>query len=199
MDGICSKISHLPFQEPDPLEPKPSHRLSLRQFRETVPCGWIVRETIDGQYLFIRPTDQNATTWTHRSPEIDPELYAECANDPLDDCKPSTKHSPIPMAGALRSIASTCMSLSLELPKLHVRIHSNLESALRHLRYADRGRTLGSTLSASTRPTWWRMTPRSSACGRLSIARLRWWHGLVGGGEFSVDSMVCRGVYFDGL
>jgi len=87
-DDICIKISHAPFLEPGVVGKEPSPRITLKGLQETLPDGWMVRETIGGRYLFISTINLNATTWTHPDPGMDPQKYTGYPKDQLDGYNP---------------------------------------------------------------------------------------------------------------
>jgi hypothetical protein len=143
-DEICIRISHTPFLEPSAVGTKPSPRISLKGLEETLPDGWMVRETIDDRHLFIPTMNLNATTWMHPDPEIDPQQYTGYPKDNLEDYNPqyeALSHS-WGKDAAIHRVYIKDEDLPSKSSKRYLQIRSNLESALRHLRYPDRSRTL---------------------------------------------------------
>jgi hypothetical protein len=143
-DEICIKISHAPFLEPGPVGTKPSPRITLKGLQETLPDGWMVRETIDGRYLFIPITNLNATTWTHPDPEMDPQQYTGYPKDHLDDYNPQYEALSYSWGNdaAIHRVYVHDEDSPTKSSKRYLQTRSNLESALRHLRHPDRSRTL---------------------------------------------------------
>ena len=142
-DEFCIKIFHVPFLEPDIVGTKPSPRLSFRGIEQTVPDGWMIRETIEGRHLFISTNNLNVTTWTHPDPDIETEQYRGYPKD-VDDYSPQYealsyawgKDAAIHRAYVYDENSPTKSS------KRYLQIRPNLESALQYLRYPDRSRML---------------------------------------------------------
>ena len=144
-DILRCNIVHYPL-----LEPKAAvkdERLPVIELQKTLSDGWIVEQTLDGRYLFMSPRNSGIpNSWKHPDANFDPKAY-ELPKRSADD-------------GSLRYVPSyealsytwgttdneeyvyvTDPADPLRAPSW-LRIRANLASALRHLRYPDRQRTL---------------------------------------------------------
>ncbi|KAI0192103.1 heterokaryon incompatibility protein-domain-containing protein [Xylaria flabelliformis] len=146
-DDIRIQILHQSLNE---LEAPPGDlpkRLSLGELQETLPDDWTVKETIEGQYLFISKTTQ-ATSWNHPLASVPKSAYATLPDN--------TRHA-LPKYDALsytwgrgprveqiyvvpQGQKSTTEQSPAQLLTLDIRF--NLANAMRYLRHADQIRTL---------------------------------------------------------
>ncbi|PSN63102.1 HET-domain-containing protein [Corynespora cassiicola Philippines] len=116
-------------------------RLPLEELRKTLPVGWGVGKTGEGRYLFYRsfPDPETPSRWEHPDPTVDPTLYA--------GVPPSPEYSPRYEAlsyawGDPLPPAAVYVIAENSLPKSHIKVRSNLEEALRHLRREHQPRIL---------------------------------------------------------
>ncbi|KAI1741583.1 heterokaryon incompatibility protein-domain-containing protein [Xylaria scruposa] len=145
-DDIHIQIFHQSLKE---LESPPgdlSKRLSIAELQETLPNDWTVKETIEGQYLFISKTTQ-ATSWSHPSASVPKSAYGTHPDN--------TRHT-LPKYDALsytwgrgpRVEQIYVVSESQESTEqskaqmLTLDIRFNLANAMRYLRHAYQIRTL---------------------------------------------------------
>jgi hypothetical protein len=135
-DPLEAVIKHVPLSEPVKAETK---MLSREELQSTLPEGWKVRQTLDGRYIFSDPFQ---TTWKHPDSAFEETLYAGFAGD----CTPD----PECMYEAFSYVWGTDESevcLYIENTGDHTQkrllpLRENLETALRHLRYRDKPRTV---------------------------------------------------------
>lgn len=73
-DVIVFCLIHAPLIKPQ--ESHEDHRLSIKKLHKTLPDDWLVRETLDGRYLFmVLGTSGRPNTWTHPDPSFNRALY----------------------------------------------------------------------------------------------------------------------------
>ncbi|CAL8580905.1 hypothetical protein XPA_006621 [Xanthoria parietina] len=144
-DTLRCNIVHCPLIEPEAAVQ--DERLPVGELQKTLSDGWIVDQTLDGRYLFMSPRNSGIpNSWKHPDPNYDPKAY-ELPTRSADD-------------GFLRHIPSyEALSYTWGTPdnEEHVcvtdpddplrmsswlQVRANLATALRHLRYPDRPRTL---------------------------------------------------------
>lgn len=70
-DDLSATLLHVPLRK---VECAPQARVSLKDLRQTLPPGWKVGETLEGDYLFMNPSIQT-TSWQHPNPDISPDSY----------------------------------------------------------------------------------------------------------------------------
>ncbi|KAF2651311.1 HET-domain-containing protein [Lophiostoma macrostomum CBS 122681] len=134
-DPLKAAIKHVPLSEPVKTE---TTMLSLEELQETVPEEWKVSQTLDGRYIFY---GLHGNSWIHPDPSFDEALYYGYADDYTPD--PACMYEALSYvwgveeSNAYLHIKSTWHPISQRLP-----LKTNLETALRHLRYRDRPRTL---------------------------------------------------------
>ena len=144
-DTLRCDIVHYPL-----LEPKVAvkdERLPVSELQKTLSDGWIVEQTLERQYLFMSPRNSGIpNSWIHPDANCDPKTY-ELPKRSAEDS--SLWH--VPPYEALSYAWGTADNKEyvyvtdpadpLQTPS-SLRIRANLASALRHLRYPDRQRTL---------------------------------------------------------
>lgn len=135
-DNIVFSVSHAPLPPQIPLQSK---RLSLSELEKTLPQGWFVKQTLTGRYLFICDDDVTPTTWNHPDSEIDRALYY----DPPPEYTP--RYEALSYTWGTMENPTTAYIQSPTSPTSQytvLEISQTLASALQHLRYHDRKRTL---------------------------------------------------------
>ncbi|KAK5687061.1 hypothetical protein LTS10_001198 [Elasticomyces elasticus] len=146
---ISILIHHVILEELEKPTAAKVSTMSVEQVRKSLPHGWTAEETYEGRFLFERqrhygPEDPFETTWTH--PEAGIELYSDkYLAEPL--ARPSYEAlSYVWGSDALNVLAYVHKSQALhngtEPSMATLPIRSNLESALRHLRYPTESRML---------------------------------------------------------
>ena len=144
-DILRCNIVHCPL-----LEPKAAvkdERLPISELQKTLSDGWIVEQTLDGRYLFMSPRNSGIpNSWKHPDSNFDPKLYELPKFSPTEG---SSRH--VPPYEALsytwgttdneEYVYVTNPADPFRTPSW-LRIRANLASALRHLRYPNRQRTL---------------------------------------------------------
>ena len=144
-DILRCNIIHCPLLEPEAA--LKDERLPVSELQETLSDGWIVEKTLDGRYLFMSPRHSGIpNSWKHPDANCDPKAY-ELPKRSVDD--DSLRHVP-----PYESLSYTWGTTDdkeyiyitdpadlLRTPSW-LRIRANLASALRHLRFPDRQRTL---------------------------------------------------------
>jgi hypothetical protein len=144
-DVLRCEFVHCPLVEPE-LAAK-DERLPISELQETLSDGWTVEQTLDGRYLFMSPRNSGIpNSWKHPDANCDPKAY-ELPKRPAGD--DSLYHEP-PYEALSYTWGTTddeeyVHVTDSEDPNLTppwVRVRENLATALRHLRYPDRPRTL---------------------------------------------------------
>lgn len=140
-DLIRLEISHVPL----PLCPPPaSRRLALAELKKTLPPNWDVHEArASSRFLFSHTdpeTGAQTSSWAHPTDTIDPSLYLDSNEDskhyePKYEALSYTWCTPLHPETAYIATAGSSSSSTLLVRK-------SLASALRHLRYPDRPRTM---------------------------------------------------------
>ncbi|MCJ1383543.1 hypothetical protein MMC17_006657 [Xylographa soralifera] len=144
-DILRCNIVHCPLLEPGAAVK--DERLPVSELQKTLSDGWIVEQTLDGRYLFMSPRNSGIpNSWKHSDANCDPKAY-ELPKRSADDG--SLWH--VPSYEALSYTWGTTddeehfyvtdLADPTRTPSW-LRIRANLASALRHLRYTDRQRTL---------------------------------------------------------
>ncbi|KAH7149237.1 heterokaryon incompatibility protein-domain-containing protein [Dactylonectria estremocensis] len=159
-DEIRFRITHVLLKQP---KEQQSTRLSRSELQKTVPSGWEVFETPECRYLFCYDPEDDAgaenssdgltndddgddddkfqTTWVHPDPKMDPALYVLepdseiWAREPAFDCLSyvwGSQEDSEP--GFVESDTGDRIGA--------FKLGPNLASALHHLRYEDKPRTL---------------------------------------------------------
>ena len=140
-DLIRLQISHVPL----PPCPSPaSRRLALAELKKTLPPNWDVHEArASSRFLFSHTdpeTGAQTSSWAHPTDTIDPSLYLDSDEDskhyePKYEALSYTWCTPLhPETAYIATADSSSPSTLL--------IRQSLASALRHLRYPDRPRTM---------------------------------------------------------
>ena len=140
-DLIYLEISHVPLP---PCPPTPSRRLALADLKKTLPPHWDVHEArATYRYLFSHTdpeTGAQTSSWTHPIDTTDPHLYLDLDEDrqyyePKYEALSYTWCTPLhPETAYIATAGSPSFSTLL--------VRKSLASALRHLRYPDRPRTM---------------------------------------------------------
>lgn len=147
-DGIRFEIFHVPLQIPEELPP---NRMTVEQLTRTLPPGWNVHETIEGEYIFVcqHGAISNETSWSHPDRSFPRSSY-------FPDSRPPGLHETLPQYEALSytwGMQENAATGYVELPVATTAYESqvisstlaitrNLESALKHLRHSIKPRTL---------------------------------------------------------
>lgn len=132
------------------LEPKAAvkhERLPVSELQKTLSDGRTVEQTLDGRYLFMSPRNSGIpNSWKHPDTNCDPKAY-ELPKRSADDG--SLRHvPPYEALSYTRGTADNEEYVHITEPAdplrtpCRLRIRANVASALRHLRYPDRQRTL---------------------------------------------------------
>jgi len=143
-DPLVLEIRHASLQTPST---KARPRPTVGELQETLPKGWTVCET-DGpsrQFLFEHE-DTDTTSWTHPDPSFSPESYAPRDELPPPQFEPNYEA----LSYAWGSTEDARETVSIRYATLapvaagfsSITLGNNLATALRHLRYRDRPRTL---------------------------------------------------------
>jgi len=143
-DLIRLEITHVP------LLPRPttiSRRLTLAELKKTLPPNWAVHEArASYRYLFSHTdpeTGAQTSSWKHPVDTIDSSLYLGADGDrkhyePKYEALSYTWCTPLdPETVHIATVGSSSSASSSTLP-----VRQSLASALRHLRYGDRPRTM---------------------------------------------------------
>ncbi|OBT60706.1 hypothetical protein VE03_09844 [Pseudogymnoascus sp. 23342-1-I1] len=142
-DDLRCSIIHCPLLEPKAVVK--DDRLPVSELQKTLADGWTVDQTLDGRYLFMSPRNSGIpNSWKHPDANCDPKSYELPKHD-----DGFSGHVPPYEAlsytwgttGNEEYIHITDPADPLRTP-CWIRIRANLASALRHLRYPDRQRTL---------------------------------------------------------
>lgn len=142
-DDIHFRLWHTPLR---PVTQRPELcRISPAELQRTLPNGWTAVETSQYQYRYLFEEDETSeTSWEHPDSSVVSDLYAPHVEDP-----------PIGFAPEYEALSYTWGSTkdpemayihenptSTQLVSTCLKIGQSLASALRHLRYGDRSRTM---------------------------------------------------------
>lgn len=140
-EDICFSIFHAPLVPPP--APQARYRPSIEDVEKTVPEGWVVRETIEGRYLFIQNgTSGKPNSWTHPDPSFDNSSIAFKIQQPLPRFEPSYDALSYTWGPATNPVVAYIVDLSSGQRQAMIQIGRNLACALQHLRCHDKPRTL---------------------------------------------------------
>ena len=134
-------ISHVPFAIS---EPKRHRRVNLPidDISKTLPGGWDVRETLEGRliYSYWDGVSEFRTSWSHPSPEFLPPHFV---HPPDINFEPKYEALSYTWGSSTNpETASVETTKPLGIGPSTLEIGQNLASALRHLRHADKPRTI---------------------------------------------------------
>ena len=142
-DDIHFHLWHAPLR---PVTQKPALcRLSPTELQKTLPKGWTAVETSQYQYRYLFEEDETSkTSWHHPDSSIDPSVYSPLVENPPAGFTPEYEA----LSYTWGSIANPEAAHALD--EYHskqsifkcLQISQSLASALRHLRYGDRSRTM---------------------------------------------------------
>ncbi|EXL76500.1 hypothetical protein FOPG_08773 [Fusarium oxysporum f. sp. conglutinans race 2 54008] len=136
---ITFKIFHTSVVHGPIAKPKPDPRMEVEELEKTVTKEWIVKETLEGRYLFLHLKEPK-NSWDHPDPGVDPSLYCLPKNEEVI----STQQE----YDALSYVwGSTNEKIEVQIQTESDRsctlmIGANLADALEHLRYPDKARTI---------------------------------------------------------
>lgn len=80
-DDIALRIQHVALEPRNALPPS---RLSVKEIQKTLSEPWIVRDTIEGRYLFLRQgaNGDSNPTWDHPNLDMEHSEYGRHAEEP---------------------------------------------------------------------------------------------------------------------
>ncbi|KAF3068318.1 Heterokaryon incompatibility protein 6, OR allele [Daldinia childiae] len=140
-DPIQIKITHAPLIPPTQ-DDKPK-RISLAALRGTIPQSWNARETLEGRIIF-RNYDGRYSSWDHPDPNFPRDRY-----ELPEDGKTSVKFEALSYTWGSPKVREKAVVLGEEevrglkaLRTQRLPIQGNLQEAIRHLRYEDKGRVM---------------------------------------------------------
>ncbi|KAK5661140.1 hypothetical protein OQA88_11030 [Cercophora sp. LCS_1] len=141
-DPVCMSIFHASLQRPPQQQVGRQARDTLAQLQETLPEGYVVKETLDGRYIFSRSgTEVIPTSWEHPVPGFDRARYEVHAQD----CLPGPCYEPHYEALSY-TWASGLLPSNALVPTssvaAEIQLGGNLVSALKQLRYEKMPRVL---------------------------------------------------------
>lgn len=138
-DVIVLEISHVPLL---PLLPTVSRRMTLAELKKTVPPDWDVHEArASHRFLFSHKspeTGAQVSSWTHPIDTIDSSLYAQ-PNEARESYEPKYEALSYTWGSPLHPETAY---IATGTPSSKLSIRKNLASAIRHLRYLDKPRTV---------------------------------------------------------
>jgi hypothetical protein len=135
-DNIRLTISHTPLVKPPT---QLAQRMSLQKIRETLPSGWSAYETTEGQYLF-QHDETDHTSWAHPLTHIDPSSYE--LPPEVESSEFSPNYEALSYTWGTKANSEIAYIESEDTESSTLQIQENLASALRHLRYENKPRTL---------------------------------------------------------
>jgi len=144
-DQICLDIFHVSLKQPT-LQPKQA-RDTLAELQKTLPQDHVVKETLDGRYIFsLRGTNIISSSWDHPVPGFDRTRYEL----PEDDYLPGPRYEPeyealsYTWASELPSTKANVSSSAISGRGFvaEIELGGNLASALKHIRHEDKSRVL---------------------------------------------------------
>lgn len=141
IDDICLGIFHRPLV---PRAEAVKQQVPIESLQKTLPDGWLVKETLDGRYLYMKLGNSGTpNTWDH------PDLSANNSHLTVDQDLPPTDYDPVYEALSYvwgpsgdSEIARLASRSDNERFDTTMPIGANLACALRYLRHPDRSRTL---------------------------------------------------------
>lgn len=137
-DDLRINLAHMPLVDP-PKEPSP--RVSVKELQKSLPDRFKVYKTFKGRYIFVKELEnyEHETSWRHPDMNFDPWLFE----------LPHRAQSFVLQSGfeALSYVwgpqdQKEVLYVEGESDFATLEVGPNLASALRHLRYSDRPRTL---------------------------------------------------------
>jgi len=143
-DQICLDIFHRSLKQPTR---RVKTRDTLTKLQKTLPQDRVVKETLDGRYIFdYKGTDITQSSWDHPVEGVDRASYELQEDDylpgpgytPEYDALSYTWASELPSAKA--NVSGSAISGSDFVAEIE--LGGNLASALNHLRYEDKSRVL---------------------------------------------------------
>ncbi|KAI0097588.1 heterokaryon incompatibility protein-domain-containing protein [Nemania sp. FL0031] len=139
---IRIQIVHRSLATRAPLDNHP-RSLRIKRLQETLPADWTVKRTIEGRFLFISKTT-GATSWTPPSHIIPTSEYTTRIEDASNSLGLKYEAVSYTWGQSLSEQLIYVVSEDREAPEQvrTLKIRTNLSSALRHLRNADRPRAL---------------------------------------------------------
>ena len=141
-DQLCFNIFHKPLTTPLKALTKPK-RWPLDELQKTLCEGWSIHETLDSRYLFVRwDTDGMISSWSHPEADFDRGRY-ELQEDPEPVSGPEYEALSYTWGAVKDSFTAHIVDSHASGQNISTfQIGSNLNCALRHLRYADKPRTM---------------------------------------------------------
>jgi hypothetical protein len=115
-----------------------AQRMSLQKIRETPPSCWSAYETTEGQYLFQQDGTDH-TSWAHPLTHIGPSFYEL---PEVESSEFSPNYEALSYTWGTKANSEIAYIESEDTESLTFQIQENLASALRHLRYENKPRTL---------------------------------------------------------
>jgi hypothetical protein len=120
-------------------------KISITELKGTLPEKWNVYETIEGQAFFYYEEDDGSNwkaTWEHPDPTFDNSLFSASGNN-LEPSSHSLVYEALSYTwGSDQARVAVLITDDTSAVPAVLLIGSNLSSALRHLRYQDRSRSL---------------------------------------------------------
>ncbi|KAH7142747.1 heterokaryon incompatibility protein-domain-containing protein [Dactylonectria estremocensis] len=134
--GIKITIHHAPLRAPPE---RPRQQRTSDDLQKSLPSGWRAEETVEGRFAFWNE-DLNITSWAHPDASIIPSLYSS----PADDASFSPQYEALSYTWGSADNPQTVQVISQgDLSEFRtLQIPKNLASALKHLRYPDKARSL---------------------------------------------------------
>lgn len=124
------------------LDATKSERMALADLKTTLPPNWVVHEArASGRYLFCYKnpeTGSQISSWTHPLDTIDSTLYLQPTNQ-NKDYGPEYEALSYTWGSSLHS---ETVFIGADTTPSRLSIRKNLASAIRHLRYPDKPRTI---------------------------------------------------------
>ncbi|KAG8416094.1 hypothetical protein J3459_013795 [Metarhizium acridum] len=144
-DEICLDIFHVLLKQPT----RQSYQVrnSVMELQKTLPSGRVVKETLDGRYIFAyRDTNVRPSSWDHPDPGFDRARYELKEENYLPGPLYEPKYEALSYtwASELGSVKANVSSGSMSARQLfdEIELGGNLASALKHLRFKDKSRVL---------------------------------------------------------
>ncbi|PVH69947.1 HET-domain-containing protein [Cadophora sp. DSE1049] len=136
-DDISFSILHTPLIPPK--QETNSKRLSLEELQKTLPGDLVVRETLDGRYLFVSPgVNDTPNSWDHPDPGFDRALYELQPEQAFSEYEPKYEALSYAWGDTTKLVRVNVLAES----PLTLGIGENLAAALRYLRRSERPRTV---------------------------------------------------------
>ncbi|KAI8626049.1 HET-domain-containing protein [Xylariaceae sp. FL1651] len=141
-DDICFSIFHVSLHPPSPTVE--TDMVPTDQLQETLPEGWVVKETLEGRYLFMRLGSSGVpNSWDHPDNTVERASYDMEVQKPKSDFEPNYEALSYTWGSTWNSVEVYVVDTTHPSPSRRtMNIGDSLATCFRYLRYRDRPRRL---------------------------------------------------------